>query len=216
MVSVWHFTPSSCNWQRYATDNSSVISFLDFVEVSEKMVSCAEAKMKKVLPLASFVLGWLYDSFLIYLLFRIAYINFFLCVLPFFMFWGYHLSKHERTIQPVIEYQFNLIYLLKEVSRKVYRYQSILFHAVFVFLGLTEYQEAYSPYPNAHLCLRYVIEVGKVIFLDDDLDPGEMKDSEPQERSHFTNSAGSHAGRYDSMFHRIRCYRIMLNNQINI
>ncbi|KAF6037490.1 TMEM232 [Bugula neritina] len=58
--------------------------------------------------------------------------------------------------------------------------------------GLNEYQEAYSPYPNAHLCLRYIIEVGKVMFLDDDLDPGEVKETENvQMRSHFTKSATS-------------------------
>lgn len=66
--------------------------------------------------------------------------------------------------------------------------------------GLSDYQEAYSPYPNAHLCLRYVIEVGKVIFLDDDLDPGEMKEAESHDRSHFTQSAtGSQGGRSVSM-----------------
>lgn len=56
------------------------------------------------------------------------------------------------------------------------------------YTGLQDYQEAYSPYPNAHLCLRYVIEVGKVIFLDDDIDPGEMKERLPEAvdtRSHF-------------------------------
>jgi len=61
-----------------------------------------------------------------------------------------------------------------------------------LFAGLNEYQEAYSPYPNAHLCLRYIIEVGKVMFLDDDLDPGEVKETENvQMRSHFTKSATS-------------------------
>lgn len=59
--------------------------------------------------------------------------------------------------------------------------------------GLPDYQEAYSPYPNAHLCMRYVIEVGKVIFMDDDLDldPGEIKESaDPEfEKSHFAHSA---------------------------
>ncbi|XP_067942182.1 transmembrane protein 232-like [Watersipora subatra] len=62
---------------------------------------------------------------------------------------------------------------------------------LFMYLdGLGEYQEAYSPYPNAHLCLRYVIEVGKVILLDDDLDVGEVKEmSGSQERSHFTQSS---------------------------
>lgn len=44
--------------------------------------------------------------------------------------------------------------------------------------GLPGYQSIYSSYPNAHLFLRYIIEVGNILLSDDDLDPGDVKESD--------------------------------------
>ncbi|XP_013408487.1 transmembrane protein 232 isoform X2 [Lingula anatina] len=50
---------------------------------------------------------------------------------------------------------------------------------LFTYLdGLPECQDAYNPYPNALLSLRYVIEVGKILVSDVLLDSGEIKEGD--------------------------------------
>lgn len=50
---------------------------------------------------------------------------------------------------------------------------------LFTYLdGLGECQEAYNPYPNALLCLRFIITVGKIIMADAQMDPGEIKEGD--------------------------------------
>ena len=44
--------------------------------------------------------------------------------------------------------------------------------------GLQECQEAYSPYPNALLSLRFIITVGRIILSDTQLEPGEIKEGD--------------------------------------
>ncbi|XP_077996992.1 uncharacterized protein LOC144450269 [Glandiceps talaboti] len=44
--------------------------------------------------------------------------------------------------------------------------------------GFMECQEAYSPYPGAHLSLRYISEVGKMIIGHQQVDPGEVKEAD--------------------------------------
>ncbi|XP_077867334.1 transmembrane protein 232-like [Saccoglossus kowalevskii] len=44
--------------------------------------------------------------------------------------------------------------------------------------GFSDCQEAYSPYPGAHLSLRYISEVGKMIIGDHKADPGEIKEAD--------------------------------------
>ncbi|XP_005105470.1 transmembrane protein 232 [Aplysia californica] len=44
--------------------------------------------------------------------------------------------------------------------------------------GLHECQEAYNPYPNALLSLRFIIEVGKIILADSQLEPGDIKEGD--------------------------------------
>ena len=50
-----------------------------------------------------------------------------------------------------------------------------------ICLGFTDCQEAYNPYPNALLCIRYINEVGKMIIglATGVLDPGEIKEGDP-------------------------------------
>ena len=49
-----------------------------------------------------------------------------------------------------------------------------------------ECQEAYNPYPNALLSMRFIIEVSKIILADAVVDPGEVKegDSMPDAPKH--------------------------------
>ncbi|XP_053389979.1 uncharacterized protein LOC128552922 isoform X3 [Mercenaria mercenaria] len=50
---------------------------------------------------------------------------------------------------------------------------------LFTYLdGLQECQEAYSPYPNALLSLRFIITVGKIIMSDTQLEPGDIKEGD--------------------------------------
>ncbi|XP_060065301.1 transmembrane protein 232-like isoform X1 [Ylistrum balloti] len=50
---------------------------------------------------------------------------------------------------------------------------------LFTYLdGLGECQEAYNPYPNALLCLRFIITVGKIIMADAQMEPGEIKEGD--------------------------------------
>lgn len=46
------------------------------------------------------------------------------------------------------------------------------------FPGLGDCQEAYSPYPNALLSLRFIISVGKIIMADSQVEPGEVKEGD--------------------------------------
>lgn len=46
------------------------------------------------------------------------------------------------------------------------------------FVGLGDCQEAYSPYPNALLSLRFIISVGKIIMADALVEPGEVKEGD--------------------------------------
>ena len=41
---------------------------------------------------------------------------------------------------------------------------------------MVECQEAYNPYPNALLSMRFIIEVSKIILADAVVDPGEVKE----------------------------------------
>ena len=56
------------------------------------------------------------------------------------------------------------------------------FFLIFIFLivivGFAESQEAYNPYPNALLSIRYINEVGKVILSDIVPDPGDVKEGD--------------------------------------
>lgn len=55
---------------------------------------------------------------------------------------------------------------------------------LFTYLdGLLECQEAYSPYPNALLSLRFIITVGKIIMSDTELEPGEVKEGDNVKKS---------------------------------
>lgn len=50
---------------------------------------------------------------------------------------------------------------------------------LFTYLdGLGDCQEAYSPYPNALLSLRFIISVGKIIMADSQVEPGEVKEGD--------------------------------------
>ncbi|XP_041358680.1 transmembrane protein 232-like isoform X2 [Gigantopelta aegis] len=50
---------------------------------------------------------------------------------------------------------------------------------LFTYLdGLQDCQEAYNPYPNALLSLRFIIEVGKIILADALIEPGEVKEGD--------------------------------------
>ncbi|XP_048772983.2 transmembrane protein 232-like isoform X2 [Ostrea edulis] len=50
---------------------------------------------------------------------------------------------------------------------------------LFTYLdGLGDCQEAYSPYPNALLSLRFIISVGKIIMADALVEPGEVKEGD--------------------------------------
>ncbi|KAL8558461.1 hypothetical protein ACOMHN_052278 [Nucella lapillus] len=44
--------------------------------------------------------------------------------------------------------------------------------------GLGECQEAYNPYPNALLSIRFIIEVAKIILADAAVEPGEVKEGD--------------------------------------
>ena len=48
--------------------------------------------------------------------------------------------------------------------------------------GLQSCQEAYNPYPNALLSLRFVMEVGKIILADSQLEPGDVKEGDRLDR----------------------------------
>ncbi|GFS04933.1 transmembrane protein 232-like isoform X1 [Elysia marginata] len=48
--------------------------------------------------------------------------------------------------------------------------------------GLQSCQEAYNPYPNALLSLRFVMEVGKIILADSQLEPGDVKEGDRMDR----------------------------------
>lgn len=54
----------------------------------------------------------------------------------------------------------------------------ILHRRVMTFPGLGDCQEAYSPYPNALLSLRFIISVGKIIMADSQVEPGEVKEGD--------------------------------------
>jgi hypothetical protein len=47
-----------------------------------------------------------------------------------------------------------------------------------VSLGFADSQEAYNPYPNALLSLRYITEVGKMVIGDSFMDADEVKEAE--------------------------------------
>lgn len=50
---------------------------------------------------------------------------------------------------------------------------------LFTYLdGLQDCQEAYSPYPNALLSMRFIITVGKIIMADTQLEPGDIKEGD--------------------------------------
>ena len=44
--------------------------------------------------------------------------------------------------------------------------------------GFADSQEAYSPYPNALLCLRYINEVGKMVIGECNTEAGEVKEGD--------------------------------------
>ena len=46
------------------------------------------------------------------------------------------------------------------------------------YSGFAESQDAYNPYPNALISMRYIIEVGKIIIGDTITDPGEVKEGD--------------------------------------
>lgn len=54
----------------------------------------------------------------------------------------------------------------------------ILYRPLMTFPGLGDCQEAYSPYPNALLSLRFIISVGKIIMADSQVEPGEVKEGD--------------------------------------
>ncbi|KAL3880654.1 hypothetical protein ACJMK2_032876 [Sinanodonta woodiana] len=50
---------------------------------------------------------------------------------------------------------------------------------LFTYLdGLSDCQEAYSPYPNALLSMRFIITVGKIVMADTQVEPGEVKEGD--------------------------------------
>ncbi|KAK3577758.1 hypothetical protein CHS0354_017457 [Potamilus streckersoni] len=50
---------------------------------------------------------------------------------------------------------------------------------LFTYLdGLSDCQEAYSPYPNALLSMRFIITVGKIVMADTLIEPGEVKEGD--------------------------------------
>ncbi|XP_033108133.1 transmembrane protein 232-like isoform X2 [Anneissia japonica] len=52
--------------------------------------------------------------------------------------------------------------------------------------GFTQCEEAYSPYPSAHLALQYIAEVGAMIVGDNVGDAGEIKESDNIIKKEFT------------------------------
>ncbi|KAL4230935.1 hypothetical protein ACF0H5_011309 [Mactra antiquata] len=66
---------------------------------------------------------------------------------------------------------------------------------LFTYLdGLTECQEAYSPYPNALLSLRFIITVGKIIMSDTQLEPGEIKEGDNVKKSALSRPSARSTG----------------------
>ncbi|KAJ8297545.1 hypothetical protein KUTeg_024076 [Tegillarca granosa] len=63
---------------------------------------------------------------------------------------------------------------------------------LFTYLdGLSDCQEAYSPYPNALLSLRFIITVGKIIMADSQIEPGEVKEADNLSKTKTTLSRPS-------------------------
>ena len=61
-------------------------------------------------------------------------------------------------------------------------------------IGFSESQEAYKPYPNALLCIRYISEVGMMIVGDCNTEAGEMKEGDNLKTT--DNKDGDHEVRY--------------------
>ena len=57
-----------------------------------------------------------------------------------------------------------------------------------LFTGFADCQEAYSPYPNALLCIRFINEVGRMIIGDACLEPGEVKEGDARSRTNTRTS----------------------------
>ncbi|XP_052278054.1 uncharacterized protein LOC127876689 isoform X2 [Dreissena polymorpha] len=65
---------------------------------------------------------------------------------------------------------------------------------LFTYLdGLQECQEAYSPYPNALLSIRFIINVGKIIMSDAQLEPGEIKEGDNVTKSALSRPSAKSA-----------------------
>ncbi|XP_067661343.1 transmembrane protein 232-like [Haliotis asinina] len=63
---------------------------------------------------------------------------------------------------------------------------------LFTYLdGLQDCQEAYSPYPNALLSIRYIIEVGKIVLADAIIEPGEVKEGDRMPPRHNMDELNS-------------------------
>lgn len=50
--------------------------------------------------------------------------------------------------------------------------------SLFIFTGFAESQEAYNPYPNALLSMRYINEVGKMVIGEAYTEAGEIKEGD--------------------------------------
>ncbi|CAH1252143.1 TMEM232 [Branchiostoma lanceolatum] len=97
--------------------------------------------------------------------------------------------------------------------------------------GFSECQEAYSPYPGAHLALRFISEVGRIIIGRQAVDPGELKEGDkgptPDARKQtplpraltreqtFTSTVPTSGGVHDvspTLWHALDVWRCVNNN----
>ncbi|XP_078666491.1 uncharacterized protein LOC144908615 [Branchiostoma floridae x Branchiostoma belcheri] len=97
--------------------------------------------------------------------------------------------------------------------------------------GFSECQEAYSPYPGAHLALRFISEVGRIVIGRQAVDPGELKEGDkgptpdarhktPQPRTltreqTFMSTAPTSGGVHDvspTLWHALDVWRCVNNN----
>ncbi|XP_064645198.1 uncharacterized protein LOC135498737 [Lineus longissimus] len=70
---------------------------------------------------------------------------------------------------------------------------------LFTYLdGFAECQEAYNPYPNALLSLRYINEVGKIVIGDANIEPGEIKEGDALDKQSLIESLHSSKERRSS------------------
>lgn len=71
--------------------------------------------------------------------------------------------------------------------------------------GFSENQEAYNPYPNALLCVRYISEVGMMIVGDCNTEAGEMKEGDNLKNTDNQDGeqeVGFHGSETDHLNHR--------------